>query len=189
MPPRVKKNENFGNPFEDSPDDSAPFETDPPQSEPDEAQTNTSAPTERTGVFVKNTAEGAEGKITVTLKAGRDFDAPWVVIHGLNAADVLTTMSDPDFPNLLTWTTKAAQKFGEGWNPSSGGQNTGQRAAPAQNRSQGQPPAATQHPKGERKFCEHGEKKFASGISQKNNKPWYAFDCPTNDCPREFVKI
>lgn len=190
MPPRVKKNEQFGNPFDT---DEPPFETEPPQSEPDEAQAENVAPPRVADNGKKSDVQvGSDGKITVTLKAGRDFDAPWVVLHGQDSTDLLTTMSDPEFPKLLTWTTKAAQTFGEGWNPSPQGGNTGNRPAPAQNRSQapqGQPPAATQHPRGERKFCQHGEMVFKSDISKKTGKPWYAFDCPSNVCQREFVKI
>lgn len=190
MPPRAKKNEQFGNPFET---DEPPFETEPPQDEPEADNHTPETPSEKAQAVKKVFEVDGQGKITVTLKAGTGYDAPWVVIHGLDVQDVMTTMNDPDFPKLLNWTTGAAQKFGEGWTPAPKAQNNPPRQNFGQNASQGvpqgQPPAATQHPKGERKFCQHGEMTFKSAVSQKTGKPWYAFDCPQNVCQREFVKI
>jgi hypothetical protein len=190
-----KANTTFGNPFgNDNPDEaqtevtSAPAEDTPPWGdEKGDSKEEKPAGT----VKVKVTPEIGEvdlsgNKITLTLKAGLN-NAPWVVLHGADAADLLTTMSDPNFTKLLAWANKAGQTFSEGWNPPAPTQNTSQAAS----QPQGRPQAATQAPNNDTRYCKHGEMQYRTG--SKNGKTWKGFFCPTekgtpDQCSPEFIR-
>lgn len=184
------KNTQFGNPF--------------PEDEADEAQAKVTPPTEDTPpweetkedksvseVKVKVVPEIGEvdltgNKITLTLKAGLN-NAPWVVLHGADAADLLKTMSDPNFTKLLAWANKAGQAFSEGWNPPAPTQDTPK----GDSHPQGRPETATQAPNNDSRYCKHGEMQFRSGA--KNGKAWKGFFCPTergtpDQCSPEFIR-
>jgi hypothetical protein len=126
---------------------------------------------------------GSEGKITVTLKGGKGYEAPWIVIHGSDAADILSTMSEENFPKLINWTATSSQRFQEKCGNGGGG------STPTE--SNGRPYTATQAPSGDKKYCKHGEMVPRSG--SKNGKPWSGHFCPTpqgtpDQCKPEFGK-
>lgn len=168
MAARVKKNEDFGDPFGGETNDEAQTEVTSSDSAPwgDPVEVNKDA-----GKVTVVTSSGEGKKITATLKAGAGFDSPWLVLHGDDPADLLATMSDPNFPKLLTWTTMSAQKFGEGWKPTT---NVSDLAKPAAT-PQGKPEAATNT--GNTPYCKHGAMTPRSGF--KNGRAWSGHFCPT----------
>lgn len=101
-----------------------------------------------------------QNKITVTLKGGAGYDAPWVVVHAANAADALETLNDEDLKTVL----ERAKKIGAFFAGGSAGTK-----APASN---GQPAGAAQAPGGQTPPEGYV---FKSGISKKNGRPWQAF--------------
>lgn len=58
-----------------------------------------------------NVSDDTNSKIGVTLKAGPGYDAPWVVIRGDSAEDVLTTIKDVNDAGLLLAVRIASQAF------------------------------------------------------------------------------
>lgn len=167
----VKKNEDFGDPFGGETSDEAQTEltnTAPEDTAPwgDQATANKDA-----GKVTILASPTGESKVTATLKAGAGYDSPWLVFHGSSVTELLEMMSDPNFPKLLTWTTSAAQKFGEGWKPT--GNVSDLVKTPAT--PQGKPEAATNT--GNTPYCKHGAMTPRSGF--KNGRAWSGHFCPT----------
>jgi hypothetical protein len=171
------------------PFDTAPFDTEPEQdSVPagDEAQAEDVWGAGDGKVKVNPLVVKAdEGKVTVTLKGGLGFDAPWVVIHSSDVADALNQLSDAQLPALLEKAQKASEFF------------AGKKATPTPQATQGGSqtrsgqPAASAVGSGGAKRCNHGEMVFRSGVSQKNGKAWSGYFCPTpqgtpGQCDPEF---
>jgi uncharacterized membrane protein YgcG len=151
--------------------------------------------------------------ITVTVKAGPGYDAPWIVIHATDAdhADAMIqeaqrvrlTESVGNLHNefaaieLLKRELGATEVKGNGRSyGSSGGSGGGNRSygGGGGNGGGGGGAAAPSGPPPNHDLateCRHGEKNYVSGISQKTNKPWFGFDCPQNykqgECAR-FAK-
>lgn len=125
-------------------------------------------------------ANASEGKLTITLKGGAGFDAPWIVIHAQDASDGLAQMKDPALKELMDLVKKGGAHF-------SGG--TGQATQrPAAKPAGGATPQA---PAGDGKSCQHGDMIFRSG--SKNGKTWKGYFCPTpkgtpDQCAPEFVR-
>lgn len=193
MPPRAKKNvEPEFDPFAETPEqddhsdgDEAQTEMPPPWSVATETfDTETDA-----NKNVKAVSTVSEGKIVVTLKGGRDYDEPWVVLHCDDLDDALAQTTDRQkLGDLL----KAAQEASKAFRDFRPTEDTGARASAPQNgsqgRSQGKPAQATAHPQGRQEFCQHGEMEFKTGLG-KNGKMWGAFDCKVDakGCPKGRV--
>ena len=107
-----------------------------------------------------------EGKVTVTLKGGTGYNAPWVVIHGANVSDALSQINDPEITDLLERAQKASTYFAG-------------KAAAAQGGSQTQSgqPAASVVGTGGAPECKHGPMVLRAGV--KNGKAWSGHFCPT----------
>lgn len=137
---------------------------------------------ENTNVTVVNQTEG---KVTVTLKGGAGFDAPWIVVHADNAEDALEQLNDKALGALIARTKEVAAYF------SGGNGNTTQRPAQSQQQGQQRPPQQ-QAPNGETKTCQHGEMVFRSGVSKSSGKPYKGFFCPSSDrndqCKPQFIR-
>ena len=127
-------------------------------------------------------------KLTVTLKGGAGYDAPWIVIYADDAADALTQLRDPNIVELMDVVKKAGAHF-------SGGEATkaASQKPPAQTAQlrPGQPQGSTQPSNGENRYCSHGEMTYREGVS-KAGKPYRAFFCPSRDrndqCAPQWVK-
>jgi hypothetical protein len=52
----------------------------------------------------------SEGKVVVTLKGGRDFDAPWIVIHAADVADANAQLTG-ELASLMGRVQNAAATF------------------------------------------------------------------------------
>ena len=104
-------------------------------------------------------AENTEGKIVVTLKGGKGYEAPWIVIHANDIAEANAHLNDEALAGLIKQTKKVAEFF-------NGGENT-----QANNGPKGQPKAATQAPNGQEPPEGY---EFKSGVN-KQGKPWKGF--------------
>lgn len=97
----------------------------------------------------------SDGKIVVTLKAGRDYDAPWIVIHGDSVEDVLRHYDDKKFAELMARTRDAARYFGTANLSAKTPKKSAKPAKP------GMPEGADVNPKGKPKFnAESGKVDF-----------------------------
>lgn len=106
-----------------------------------------------------------EGKVSITLKGGAGFDAPWVVIHAVSLEDAYEQVSGDNaglLAKIMDRTASAASYFSGLRTP----------AAPAQK------PAAQQAPAGAPE-CPPGWE-FKSGVS-KAGKPYKGFFPPRGD--------
>lgn len=193
MPPRAKKV------VQEEIDPFAPGQDNVPDG--DEAQTETTPPwlEDDNETDVKNTDEnkkakvvtvGSEGKIVSTFKGGRDYDAPWVVVHADSVTESLSVINDKDFAELLTRVQAAAQYFaGQApASPTAPAQNSSQNGSQA--RTQGKPAAATEGPWGVQ-TCPHGTMTFRSGMG--DNGVWQGYFCPaprnsSDKCKTKYVR-
>lgn len=128
-----------------------------------------------------NMQHTSEGKVVVTLKGGRDFDAPWIVIHADDTEDALKQLSDEKMGELISRTKEVGALF------AGGNQSAPQAALQQSNGAQrGKPFGATMHPQGETRSCAHGQMTYRTGFS-KNGRPYEGFFCPERDrsqqCP------
>lgn len=199
MPPRAKKvvepQEEY-DPFKPGQDvepggDEAQTELPPPWEVDDETNVNegqkSPTDTEHKGKVV--TVGSGEGKVVGTIKGGRDFDEPWIVLHCESLQELVDNLTDRELLGQAMDAAQKASKAFRDFRPAEARQN-----APAtsqggsQPRTQGKPAQATEHPKGRKEYCEHGEMEFKSGLG-KNGKPWGAFDCKTDPkgCPKGRV--
>lgn len=162
---------------------------------PDEAQTEM----DWSGTFDTETNEdkkvvavSSEGKVVVTLKGGRDFDEPWVVLHCDDLDDAVAQTTDYEkLGVLMDAAQKASKRFRELRPTEDKGtaQNTSQNRS--QPRTEGRPAAATQGPWGEQS-CKHGVMTFKSGQGD-DGSFWQGYFCPaprgaTDKCKNKYVK-
>ena len=166
-------------PFADAPFDTAPGQNDTGGDEAQAEIDSVSRPKENPLIVVPP----AEGKVTVTLKGGIGFNAPWVVIHGKDVADALDQINDPQITDLLERAQKASKYFADK-------AETPVPTPTAQTQS-GQP-AASVAGSGTVKTCPHGQMALKSGVSA-TGKAWSGWFCPTpkdtpGQCKVEWVK-
>lgn len=145
--------------------------------EPKKTTTRKTAATKKKEASVAE--ETRQSKLSITLKGGSGFDAPWVVIYPdtlEEAEEFLDESNREKLKSVLDQTQLAAQYFaskGKSSAPQGGGQGGGSPRQQAQ-----------EAPGGETRFCEHGKMKFRSGVSQKSGKPYKMFVCD-GGVPRE----
>ena len=126
---------------------------------------------------------GSEGKVVLTYKGGKGYEAPWVVIHAADLDDALEQSKQFDkLKELFTNVSSGGKFFGDlGGPPATGGGGAPQSRAPQQ---------AQQAPGGEQRFCPHGEMVFKSGVS-KAGKAYQLFSCTAprdQQCPAQFLR-
>jgi hypothetical protein len=179
MPPRKRQNiEEQPDPFADEAQTQTHDEDTPPwEIEDSETEDNR-----------KVIKVGSDGKFVGTLKGGRDFDEPWIVLHCDTLQELVDNLTNRE---LLGQAMDAAQQASKRFRDLRPTEDKGTAASAPQNipqgRAQGRPQAATEHPKGRKEFCQHGEMVFKSGLG-KNEKMWGAFDCRVDPkgCPRKW---
>lgn len=140
---------------------------------------------------------GGVTPITVTLKAGKGFDAPWIVVRGSSVEEVREVLEDPGLGGLMKRTSEVATYFQDRYTPGSGS-DSASRGSGSSGRSSYREggsgrstsrAAAREDPPGwapEPPECDHGERVFATGEGK--NGTWYAWDCPekgTDDACRK----
>lgn len=96
----------------------------------------------------KNVTETAENtnEISVTLKGGAGYDAPWVVIRGSDASELTELLSTDELRDLLDKTADRGAYFAAKGGSGGGGGNT--------RRGSGSGPK--EHPRGKTMSCPHG---------------------------------
>lgn len=124
---------------------------------------------------VREQAPSNEG-VTVTLKGGKGYEAPWIVIHAADPASALEQLNDPTLKTLADLTAKVGGYFaGKGAQTPAAGPSGPTPSAP----TGGSRPAHQQAPGGA-KYCDHGEMVFKSGVNAAG-KPWSGHFCPERD--------
>ncbi|AXH49515.1 hypothetical protein SEA_DRFEELGOOD_45 [Mycobacterium phage DrFeelGood] len=123
-----------------------------------------------------NVAPG-EGKIVTTLKGGRDFDAPWIVIHA-SSVEESDALLDAKFKDYMDKVKKVAAAFAGGSAAPAPAQSSGggyQRQAPqgAQEAPEWAPPKP------------YDDFVYKTGVSKKTGKVWHAWMPPTKDDGRD----
>ena len=144
-------------PFEDVASD-----FDAPEPFADEPATKKAAPKKAVAKKAEATGSDREG-VTVTLKGGAGFDAPWIVIHASDIADAHDQLSGDNasvLAKLMDRTRHAASHF-----TSLGGAATPAPARPGQ-----EAPAGLPEPPGP-------DWTFKTGVG-KNGKTWKAYMPP-----------
>ena len=147
----------------------------------EEAQADTAAPSVTVTKDKPAQAE-SDGKVVLTFKGGRDFDAPWIVIHanGLQEAHDFVVGDNASLLATVMDRVKVASQHFAG-KPA---------AAPAAAPQRQAPQAATEAPGGEKRFCEHGEMVFKSGVAKATGKPYKLFSCTApreQQCKAQFL--
>lgn len=163
--------------FED-PFDSVPLDSDAPLEEP--------APAVKAKAAKAKPAVGVEsdGKVVLTFKGGRDFDAPWVVIHanGLQEAhDFVVGENASLLAVVMERVQVAAKHFAGSGKPAVAAQAEPSTAAPQQ---------AVSAPGGQTRQCAHGEMVFRSGVAKGTGKPYSLFSCTApreHQCKAQFL--
>lgn len=131
--------------------------------------------------------------LTVTLKAGTGFDAPWLVAHASGVTHAIEILEHDEWPKLVDLATSRGKEFVR--------QNGGQSAPRSPANGPGGPSwsndtnqgsggsqiAATAVRNGS---CPHGQAVYKSG--EKNGRPWSGSFCPNTDrnnqCTPEFKR-
>lgn len=145
-----------------------------------------------------------ETGISVTFKGGAGFESPWIVPKygsvaealvdfGLSQAEIDKLSPAQRWSELMTRTQKMAQFFvGQGsGSGGGGGQRRGGNGGGQRRQRQAPPKEAQEAPGGEKRYCEHGEMRFHSGVSKAGN-PYQAFFCTSDDrndeCRAQFLR-
>ena len=125
-------------------------------------------------------------KIVVTLKAHKDFDAPWVVFHGDTVAEVQQAMQQAEALGLYVGVGNAATAFK---NMGAVGAQLGGQPVQAPAQQYAPPPQAVEPPNtyspppqeapANGPACQHGARVHKSGV--KNGRPWAGWMCPSSD--------
>ncbi|AKF14218.1 hypothetical protein SEA_LUCHADOR_54 [Mycobacterium phage Luchador] len=153
-----------------------PWATAPADAPADEAQAapasapatvTTAATAAVDSVSVQHSTDG----VSATFKFAGAYSDPWVVVKGADPADVYDKISTPEFKALMDRVQQIAGVYaGSAAKPAGnagGGGGQQRQAAPKQ---------AQQAPNGEKRFCEHGEMEFKSGVSKAGNA-YQLFSC------------
>jgi hypothetical protein len=112
-----------------------------------------------------------EGKLTLTFKGAGGYGDRWIVAHVANPTEGLSLLNDPAFKELMDLSKRIAAYDGA----PQGNPPQAQAGSPPAQRSNA-PQAAQEAPGGVKKYCNHGEMVFKSGISQKG-KAYQLFSC------------
>lgn len=85
-------------------------------------------------------------RVTVTMKGGRDFDAPWIVLHAKDVDEANRLLDDAEQFGLVSKVIANSRRFAEFYGPSKPASNT--TAGPARTGGYNQPQAYVQAPAG-----------------------------------------
>jgi hypothetical protein len=130
-------------------------------------------------------AAASDGKVVLTFKGGRGYEAPWIVIHanGLQEAHDFVVGDNATLLAVVMDRVQTASKHFAG---------IGGDAAPAQAPAQagGPPPGSQAAPGGEKRYCNHGEMVFKTGVAKASGKPYSLFSCTAprdQQCKAQFL--
>lgn len=135
-------------------------------------------------VQVDASLEGTE--LSLTFKGLGGYGDRWVVVRAPDPESGLRVVKSPAFKELLDYTRKIAEYDAAAH----------RSAAPAPQQQVNQPnpsrapQAAQEAPNGEKRFCEHGEMVFKSGVSKAGNA-YKLFSCTApreQQCKAQYLK-
>lgn len=159
----------------------------------DAAPLDSQAPAEETAPVKTKVAKAkpavqtdSDGKVVITFKGGRDFDAPWIVFHanGLQEAHDFVVDNVSMLATVMQKTQEAAKYFA---GKAAGKDPAAEAAQPQRSAPQGSQEA----PGGEKRFCDHGEMVFRTGVAKATGKPYSLFSCTApreSQCKAQFLK-
>lgn len=152
-----------------------------------QAQTNDFPPTTEVSNNMQNPApqSGDGNKVSVTLKGGTGYEAPWVVVYGTDIPDALTQMKsyENELKELIDRTAKVGSYFARSGHSAPRG-STQQNNGGGQAQQQTSTPPQQQAPSSvsdDKKTCKHGDRIFKSGFNQQKQKEWKALFCPVQN--------
>ncbi|WXX09758.1 ribonucleoside reductase class II [Mycobacterium phage MS619] len=163
-----------------------PWSTAPAQQSEPEPPAQAAAPVATTAsaaavdsVSVQHSTDG----VSATFKFAGQYSDPWVVVKGADPADVYAKISTAEFKALMDRVAQIAGVY------------AGAAAKPAGNAGGGAqqsraPQPAQEAPGGEKRFCQHGEMQFKSGVSKKTGNPYKMFVCTAprdQQCDAQFL--
>ena len=136
----------------------------------------------------KPAVASSDGKVVLTFKGGRGYDAPWIVIHanGLQEAHDFVVGDNASLLAVVMDRVQTASKHFAGI-----GADQPQAAAPAQPYQPGTPQQSQEAPGGEKRHCAHGEMVFKTGVAKATGKPYSLFSCTApreQQCKAQFLK-
>jgi hypothetical protein len=159
---------------------------------PDEAQNDTTAfdTTPATDSKEQPVADSDQNYATLILKGGKGYGAPSISLRGADIGDLLKQVEtfDKELKTLVERSAKIAKVYASlvdgDAKPAGGGGGNRQGGGGDRGRNNGRPQGAVEAPEwaGEPPVCDGcGEEKiYKTGISERNNRPWHAWDCPGN---------
>jgi hypothetical protein len=155
-----------------------------PAAEPAKEQADT-----RPSATTVSTPETSE--VSVTLKGGSGFDAPWVVVRAGSIPSILAQLKNyaPELTEVFDTALKYGGYFARNGaqKPAGGSAQPGPNGVPATEK-----PAYQQAPGGQQKFCDHGEMTFRSGVGKASGKAYKGFFCPSpnrdEQCDAQFLR-
>lgn len=176
-------NLSYDDPFANAPATPEPAQQDEAQQQTVPSQVPVAAPIVTAAAPV---AVSSTGDLSVTFKGDGTYTAPWIVPKYASVADALIDLGeDPQavaglsqaqrWMALFERSTKMAAHFASlgGGTPNAKPAGGGGGGGGGKSRA---PQAAQQAPNGEKRFCEHGEMVYKSGISKAGNT-YALFSC------------
>lgn len=139
-----------------------------------EPQEDTWADATEGDALVLHTEDPNRDFLTVTLKAGTGYDAPWLVFHANSVDEALESLQHDKLDELMDLTARKGKELAKAFGGSQG------FSKPAASSGGGwKKPAVKQavsEPDEEGPECDHGVRNWVTGRSAKG--PWQAWMCP-----------
>lgn len=123
------------------------------------------------------------GEVSVTFKGPGGYNDRWVVVRYPTPEAALAATKTPVFKELLDHTWKISQYDA-----------AREAAKPVPNQAAprgGTPQQVSEAPGGEKRFCQHGEMVFKTGVAKNTGKPYSLFSCTAprdQQCQAQFLK-
>ena len=148
------------------------------------------APTVEVAAVKPAVVDTSDGKVVMTFKGGKSYDSPWIVIHanGLQEAHDFVV---GDNASLLAVVMDRVQTASKHFSGIGNDAQPAQGAAPSQQYQGGAPQQSQEAPGGEKRFCNHGEMVFKTGVAKASGKPYSLFSCTAprdQQCRAQFLK-
>lgn len=135
--------------------------------------------------IVVEAEDGVDGiEYSLTLKGRGTHQNRWVVVRFPTAEAGLAEIKKPAFKELLDYSRKIEEYDADSYSPAApAAQNTPANPAHV-------PQAAVSAPGGEKRFCNHGEMQFKTGVAKQTGKPYSLFSCTAprdQQCRAQFL--
>ena len=128
--------------------------------------------------------------LTVTLKAGTGFDAPWLVFHTNSVAEAVESLGHDQLDELMDLAARKGKEFSKAF----GGSQGFSKPAVASSGTGYTKPASVPAGKVSGRSCAHvtEDNPIVKRSGNKNGKDWTGFFCPEADrdrqCTPEFLR-